>query len=272
MAELIIEFFKNLLHNDILTTIIIAIFPIVELRGAIPVAISMGLTPFEALMWAWLGSSLVVPVLLLLLKPMLNWLKGYKIFYRLATGTEEMFNSKAEKIANKHGDTSKKSFWFKLIGVLLFVAVPAPLTGVWTGSAVAVFLGLPFLPSLIAVLLGNLFAGVIVTLLSMFFASYLDTIVLAFFALVIVLFIIFVFKLVKHMKMVDMTKFVKKEKTKKTENDVNAENKDNAQNNAKIGNKDNAQNNVNAENKDNAQNSAKIGNKDNAQNDVNVEN
>jgi uncharacterized membrane protein len=69
---------------------------------------------------------------------------------------------------------------YKVLGVLAFVAVPLPMTGVWTGSAVAAFLDLKFPVALLAVLLGNLCAGIIMTLLCVFLIDYLDIILTIF--------------------------------------------------------------------------------------------
>lgn len=197
MTEAIINFFRELLGNDYLTTFIISIIPIVELRGAIPVAFEMGMTWWQALGLAYAGSIVIVPVLLLLLKPILNLMKKVKIFARLANTVEAMFQEKAAKIAKKigGGSSSKKEDWIKMIGVFAFVALPIPLTGVWTGSAVAVFLGLSFWKSLASIMLGNLTAGAIVTLLSVFFKPYLDTILMVFFILVIVIVVFYIIML-----------------------------------------------------------------------------
>lgn len=195
MSEAIIEFFHNLLGNDIATILIIAIIPIIELRGAIPVAFQMGMPWYAAFGWAYLGSMLVVPFLLLLLKPILNWMKKTRIFRSLAHAVEGMFEDKAKGLAKKADseDVSKrKSEWIKILGVFAFVALPLPLTGVWTGSAVAVFLGLNFYKAFGAIMLGNLTAGAIVTLISVFFAPYLDIILAVFFCIVIAVLILYI--------------------------------------------------------------------------------
>lgn len=196
MTEAIINFFRDLIGNDFITVIIIAFIPIIELRGAIPVGIEMGMAWWQSFGLAFIGSCIAIPILLLLLKPILNLLKKIKFFNRFATTIEEMFSGKAAKIAAKAGtggDVKRKELWIKLIGVFTFVALPIPLTGVWTGTAIAVFLGLPFFKSLITVMLGNLVAGTIVTLLSVFFKQYLDTILMVFFILVIVIVVFYIF-------------------------------------------------------------------------------
>lgn len=201
MTEAIVNFFRELFGNDYLTTFFIALLPIVELRGAVPVAFTMGLSWWQAFGLAYLGSSIVAPILLLLLKPILELLKKVKFFNRFATAIESMFQDKAKSIAERAGksDSARKEEWIKIIGVFTFVALPIPLTGVWTGTAVAVFLGVKFWKALGAILLGNFTAGVIMTLLSIFCAEYLDTILMVFFILVILLLALFIAKVIIRM-------------------------------------------------------------------------
>lgn len=201
MTEAIVNFFRDLFGNDYLTTFFIALLPIIELRGAVPVAFTMGLSWWQAFGLAYIGSSIVAPILLLLLKPVLELLKKVKFFNRFATAIESMFQDKAKSIAERAGksDSARKEEWIKILGVFTFVALPIPLTGVWTGTAVAVFLGVKFWKALGAILLGNFTAGVIMTLLSVFCAKYLDTILMVFFILVILLLALFIAKVVIRM-------------------------------------------------------------------------
>lgn len=202
MIESIITFFNNVFNdNSTLTILFISILPIVELRGALPVGFELGLEWYEAYGLAFLGSMIVVPLLLLLLKPILEWMKKIKFFNSLAVAVEDMFSSKAKKIAAKagSGDTEKKEILIKCLGVYLFVALPLPLTGVWTGTAVAVFLGLKFWQAFGAIFLGNLTAGAIVTLICVFCKEHLDTILNWFLIIVVILLVLFIIKIVIRM-------------------------------------------------------------------------
>lgn len=201
MTQAIVDFFRNLFDNDYLTTFFIALLPIVELRGAVPVAVQMGMNWYAAFGLAYIGSSIVAPILLLLLKPVLNLLKRIKFFARFANAVEGMFQDKAKVIAERagKGDTKVREDLIKFIGVFTFVALPIPLTGVWTGTAVAVFLGLGFWKSLVAILLGNLTAGTIVTLLSVFLSEYIDIILGIFFIIVLIVLALFIIKVILRM-------------------------------------------------------------------------
>ncbi len=187
MADAIIKFFQELLNNDILTIFIISMIPIVELRGAVPVAIEMGFSWYEAFGYAFLGSIIVAPILLLILMPILNAMKKIKFFRGLANAVENLFQSKAESVRKKanKADSKNTEDIIKMVGVFLFVAIPLPLTGVWTGTAVAVFLGLGFWKSLISVAVGNVSAGLIMTGLSLLFKDNLNLFLTIFMAVVL---------------------------------------------------------------------------------------
>ncbi len=204
MANAVIDFFRGLLNNDILTVFIISMLPIVELRGAIPVAIEMGLSWYEAFGYAFIGSIIVAPILLLILMPILNAMKKIKVFRGLANAVEGLFQSKAESVRKKanKADSRNTEDLIKMIGVFLFVAIPLPLTGVWTGTAVAVFLGLGFWKSLGSVALGNISAGLIMTGLSLLFKENLDLFLTIFMALVLGVLVINIIYLVikNHLK------------------------------------------------------------------------
>lgn len=118
MTEAIIDFFKNTIQNDILTIIVIAVIPIIELRGSIPVGVAMGMPLWEAFLWAWVGSSLVCPVLLLILRPVLDWMKKTKWFRSLALAIEGNFRSRADKVVKESERNDPKKMKKKMLGVL----------------------------------------------------------------------------------------------------------------------------------------------------------
>lgn len=221
MADRIIHAVRELIDNDMLTTVLISMIPIVELRGAIPAAMTMGINPIAAFALAWAGSAVVSPILLLILRPVLNWMKKYKLFASLAHAVEDGFKSKAMKVVGKggemlDGEQLKKSERKKMLGVYLFVAFPIPLTGVWTGSAIATFIDLPFWKAMAMVWLGNLTAGGIVTLLAFFLKSYMNKILDVFLIIVILVLLLFIIRTV-----VKMAK--NKKRASKCDCDVNGE-------------------------------------------------
>jgi uncharacterized membrane protein len=151
------QFFIDLGFPPALVVIIIAALPVVELRGAIPVAINiLDLSWVAAFSLALLGNMLPVPFILRLL----NWLAcnlGRHPFFK------RLFNWIFTRTRARSGVIAK----YQKMGLALFVAVPLPLTGAWTGAIAAVLLGLPFRDSMVYIFLGVVMAGIIVTILSL---------------------------------------------------------------------------------------------------------
>ena len=179
--------------NIILATIFIAMLPIVELRGAIPFATnrkiwgSLAINNWSAYGWSLLGSSIIVPVIALMTIPMINWLKKTKLFKQIGTALENRVKSKSKNIAGADEKSAlfSKSYWKKVIGVFIFVAIPFPFTGVWTGVMVALFLGLDYVSTCLSTIAGNIVAGLIITLILEFFPALNDWLLYIFIALII---------------------------------------------------------------------------------------
>ena len=195
MVGHISEFFAHVFNeNVILATVLISILPIIEVRGAIPFGTNssiwgnIALTNWESFLWSLIGSSAIVPVIALLFIPIINWLKRTKLFKKMATSIENRIASKASSITNsdQNSKIKKMSYWKKFIAVFVFVSIPLPLTGVWTGTCVAIFLGLDFLSTCISVIGGNIVAGLVITLILEFFPWLNNWLLWIFLALVIV--------------------------------------------------------------------------------------
>ena len=188
----IIAFFDKTIGNTSVTTFLLSMLPLLELKGAILYARAAGLGFFEAFLFAYLGSTLVFIPVYFLLRPILDLMKKIKWFNAFALKIEERFEKKAETVENKKGEftpTLKKQ-----LGVLIFVAIPAPMTGVWTGTAVAVFLGLKFKEAILPVVLGNFIAGAIISVIAELFLPYVDIILYGFLAIVVIALIVFFVK------------------------------------------------------------------------------
>lgn len=138
-----------------LVTIIIAMLPIFELRGAIPVAHQLlGIPIVPAVCLSVLGNLIPVIPILLFLGPVSNWLRKVPLFDRFF---EWLFSR-----TRSRSDLVKK---YEMVGLMLFVAVPLPVTGAWTGAVAAFLFGIKFWPSLLFISLGVLIAAAIVTAL-----------------------------------------------------------------------------------------------------------
>ena len=173
MTDIIKEFFVDVFgSNAWLGILIIAMVPIIELRGAIPFALGSAwgvykLNWIQAYTSSVIGATIPALIIIPLLIPVFNFLKKTKIFRRMVERFDEKFSKKSEKIDSdaKNAASTRSAEIKKFVGVMMFVAVPLPLTGAWTGSAVAAYLKIGFWKGVLAVLLGNMISGAIMTLL-----------------------------------------------------------------------------------------------------------
>ena len=139
-------------------TFIISMIPIIELRGAIPIAESMNLNIFIYYPVAIIGNMLPVPFIYLFARKVLEWGRDKKIIGKFFTWCLEKGEKGGEKLKKTAGN--KGLFW----ALLIFVGIPLPGTGAWTGTLAASFLKIDFKTSVIAVTLGVLLAGIIMSL------------------------------------------------------------------------------------------------------------
>lgn len=192
--------------HSILATILISMFPIIELKGAIPIGQSSlywgeyALSDTQSFLFSALGSCLVVPILALVFKPILNWLKKTKLFKKIATFIEEKVKKHTKDIDEKVDNAKEKTnkTLLKCFLIFGFVAIPLPLTGVWTGTCVAVLIGLKYWQILVSVIPGNIVAGLIIWSVCKIFPGFEDLLSIIFVAMVLVLIIILVVKFILH--------------------------------------------------------------------------
>lgn len=140
-----------------LRVLIISTLPVIEARGAIPYAISMGMNPLYAALLCIGGSMIPVPFLLFFLKPFFSSLRNISFIRKLEKWLIKRTERKAKNI--------KK---YSIFGLVLFVAVPLPSTGVWTGAAASALFNLRTKHAFFAILLGNTIAAFVITFLSYF--------------------------------------------------------------------------------------------------------
>ena len=197
MAEFLLEFLKNITNDSKLLTLIISIFPLVELKGAIPIGLGLGENLFTTAMLAYAGSSLICIPIYFLLIPIFNLLKKIKFVKKIVEKIELVLKNKAVKVAKGTENAEEKKDKFLMIALFIFVAIPFPVTGIWTGTAIAVFLQMKFSKCFLPLVLGNLVAGIIITLLTLLFSSYVNVIIDVLFIIAIIMLIIFIVKVVK---------------------------------------------------------------------------
>ena len=148
-------------------TFLIAMIPLVELRGAVPYAISSGIPLWQALLIGVIGNMLPVPIIFFFARHILEWGKDKPVIGNFFTWCLNKGHRGGQKLEEAAGD--KGIFW----ALLLFVGIPLPGTGAWTGTLAASILDWDFKRSVLAVMLGVVLAGLIMGSLSLLFG--LDT-------------------------------------------------------------------------------------------------
>lgn len=137
-----------------LVVVLTAMLPVVELRGAIPLGVALGLSPLAAMVLGMAGTMLPVPFLLLGFEPVSRLLRKRLGLQRLIQWLYRRTQARA--------GTARRYGWF---GLVLLVALPVPGTGAWTGALLASFLGYSFRSAMLAIGVGTVLAGMLVTLL-----------------------------------------------------------------------------------------------------------
>jgi uncharacterized membrane protein len=155
ITEMIISYGESLsLATQKLLVVLVSMLPVIELKGTIPVAIAWGIPKLTSFILAYIGSCLPVIPLLFLLRPIIKWMYSTKLFSKFAHWIETRSEHKGQLIYD-----------YRYLGLFLFVAIPLPTTGVWTGSIVASLLKMDIKKCIPLIFAGNLVAGIIVVLL-----------------------------------------------------------------------------------------------------------
>ncbi len=159
LAEFILRFKREL------TILLVAMLPVVELRGAIPLGLlpAYSLTWYETYLFAVIGNMIPVPFIILFVRQVFKFLRRYPFFKKIIDKIENKVLAKADKM--------KKLTAF---GLFVFVAIPLPGTGAWTGALISVLLNMRMCYSLPAIFFGVLTAGFIMTGVSYGFLGFLS--------------------------------------------------------------------------------------------------
>lgn len=155
MKEKIVELLSSTSHEVV--TVVLAMLPISELRGAIPYAITVGQMPWqEAYVIAVLANFVPVAPILFLVGPVSEFLRRYRLFDRFFDWLFARTRRRGKLIER-----------FEVLGLILFVAIPLPVTGAWTGAVAAFVFGVKKQVALLSIFVGICIAGVVVTLASL---------------------------------------------------------------------------------------------------------
>lgn len=134
---------------------IISLLPILELRGGLIASALLGVDFIPGYVVSIIGNVLPIPIVLLFLEKIFDFLKKFKM-------TKKFVNKIENKIMSKKAQIEKYGYW----GLLLFVGIPLPGTGAWTGAGLAVLLNLNKKKSFVVILLGVVLASIIMSILS----------------------------------------------------------------------------------------------------------
>ena len=165
----------------VLSTALLSMVPTYEGRYAVPVMLGLGMPPLFAYLLAAVCSTIPMPFILLLLRPVLDWFYTLPIkpVRKFAAWLERRSARKREKMHAKKGSGIRgwlqgrvSQETIELIGLYIFVALPLPGTGCWTGSAIATLFEMPRLKSAIVILLGNFTACAITLFATMGVSSF----------------------------------------------------------------------------------------------------
>jgi uncharacterized membrane protein len=139
---------------------LVSMLPLVELRGAVPIATGFGLPLIQSSIVIIIGNMLPVPFIYLFARKVLEWGKDKKLIGKFCTFCLEKGHKGGEKLQAKAGRGL-------FVALLLFVGIPLPGTGAWTGTLAASILDMDFKSTILSVILGVLLAGVIMTVASL---------------------------------------------------------------------------------------------------------
>lgn len=135
---------------------LISMVPLIEQRGAIPVGIILdNLNPIWVFCVSLAGSFVPAPFVYFFFNKIMAWMKTVKQFDKFTSFVDKKVQAGAKKL--------EKSME---VGLILFVGIPLPTTGLWTGSAIAAFTGMKFRKSMICVFLGGIISATIITVVS----------------------------------------------------------------------------------------------------------
>lgn len=142
--------------KEILMTFLMAMVPVIELRGAIPYGVMQGLSIGEALAVSIAGNLAPIPVLIVFTRRVFEWLKGKSTYLnRLVLKLEAKAESKKETVEK-----------WEFLGLVILVAIPLPGTGAWTGALVAAMMDMRLKRAFPAVVIGVIIAGIIVSIVT----------------------------------------------------------------------------------------------------------
>lgn len=159
----------------------LSMVPVIELRGSIPLGIAMRLNPIYIYMICVIGSSIISVPVVLMFRQVIDYLRHRKYFNKIIRWIDKKIAGRAKKLKAA-----------SIIGLIVFVGVPLPTTGSWSGSALASIFKMRVVESLLGIFIGNAIAGAVILAVSMHVAdgASIELLLIALLTIVIVLYLI----------------------------------------------------------------------------------
>ena len=152
----LMQWLTDTMAGEFTLTVLVSMIPVVELRGGIPFGVAAGLPVWAAFLAAVIGNLIPVPFIIVYIRRVLQWMRG----------SMPRLNRMVDRLERKAHLKGQRVTKYKYLGLLLFVAIPLPGTGAWTGSLAAAFLDMPLRRAIPPVAAGVLIAGMAISILS----------------------------------------------------------------------------------------------------------
>ena len=143
--------------GKVISTLLISMVPVIELRGAIPIAAAQGMNPWEAMLISVIGNMVPVPFIIVFIRSIFKWLRT----------KSERLDAMVTRLENKASLKAEKVQKYEKFGLFIFVGSPLPGTGAWTGALIAAMLDMRLKDSVPMIFLGVVAAGFIVTMITL---------------------------------------------------------------------------------------------------------
>lgn len=152
----LMQWLMDTMAGEFTLTMLVSMIPVVELRGGIPFGVAAGLPVWAAFIAAVIGNLIPVPFIIVYIRRIFQWMRRHM----------PRLNSLVDKLERKAHLKGQRVTKYKYLGLMLFVAIPLPGTGAWTGSLAAAFLDMPLRKAIPSVIVGVLIAGMAISILS----------------------------------------------------------------------------------------------------------
>lgn len=152
----LMQWLTQTMAGEFTLTVLVSMVPVVELRGGIPFGVAAGLPVWAAFLAAILGNLIPAPFIIVYIRRIFQWLR-----LRLPR-----LNSLVDKLERKAHLKGQKVSKYKYLGLAIFVAIPLPGTGAWTGALAAAFLDMPLRKAIPSIVAGVLTAGVVISIVT----------------------------------------------------------------------------------------------------------